>query len=308
MQITQQMMTQSFLYNITNDNQRMQSLENELSTGKVLNMPEDNPLAVSQDMSVRATLSQTSGYENTISAGLTWMNSTSSALNQVISSLQSIQSYVVEAMNSTNQTSSSEEALGETIKQLAGGIYQSLNTTQGSRYLFGGTLPLSAPVSSSAADSTGFSVSSSATGNLQLEVSSSINVTINVTADQIMNTAPNGTSDTLQSTLDGLVTQLSSGNANQSTMSSLLSSLQENLSNVVNANADVGARIKRLTSLQSQMSQYSTVLTNYKGDLEDANMAQVITQFNTDQSVFTAALKMGSEVLLPSLVSFLPNG
>jgi flagellar hook-associated protein 3 FlgL len=308
MQITQQMMTQSFLYNITNDNQRMQSLENELSTGKVLNMPEDNPLAVSQDMSVRATLSQTSGYENTISAGLTWMNSTSSALNQVISSLQSIQSYVVEAMNSTNQTSSSEEALGETIKQLAGGIYQSLNTTQGSRYLFGGTLPLSAPVSSSAADSTGFSVSSSATGSLQLEVSSSINVTINVTADQIMNTAPNGTSDTLQSTLDGLVTQLSSGNANQSTMSSLLSSLQENLGNVVNANADVGARIKRLTSLQSQMSQYSTVLTNYKGDLEDANMAQVITQFNTDQSVFTAALKMGSEVLLPSLVSFLPNG
>lgn len=308
MQITQQMMTQSFLYNITNDNQRMQSLENELSTGKVLNMPEDNPLAVSQDMSVRASLTQTNGYESTISAGLTWMNSTSSALNQVISSLQSIQSYVVEAMNSTNQTSSSEEALGETIKQLAGGIYQSLDTTQGSRYLFGGTLPLSAPVSSSSADATGFSVSSTATGNLQLEVSSSINVTINVAADQIMNTAPSGTSDTLQSTLDGLVTQLSSGNANQSTLSSLLSSLQENLDNVVNVNADVGARIKRLTSLQSQMSQYSTVLTNYKGDLEDANMAQVITQFNTDQSVFTAALKMGSEVLLPSLVSFLPNG
>jgi flagellar hook-associated protein 3 FlgL len=308
LQITQQMMTQSFLYNITNDNQRMQSLENELSTGKVLNMPEDNPLAVSQDMSVRASLTQTNGYESTISAGLTWMNSTSSALNQVISSLQSIQSYVVEAMNSTNQTSSSEEALGETIKQLAGGIYQSLDTTQGSRYLFGGTLPLSAPVSSSSADATGFSVSSTATGNLQLEVSSSINVTINVAADQIMNTAPSGTSDTLQSTLDGLVTQLSSGNANQSTLSSLLSSLQENLDNVVNVNADVGARIKRLTSLQSQMSQYSTVLTNYKGDLEDANMAQVITQFNTDQSVFTAALKMGSEVLLPSLVSFLPNG
>jgi flagellar hook-associated protein 3 FlgL len=87
-----------------------------------------------------------------------------------------------------------------------------------------------------------------------------------------------------------------------------LKNLQAGMSNVTNLNASLGATIQRVTALQNQMTQYATTMTNQKSTLEDANMAQVITQFSTDQTVYQSALKMGSEVLLPSLVSFLPNG
>jgi flagellar hook-associated protein 3 FlgL len=66
--------------------------------------------------------------------------------------------------------------------------------------------------------------------------------------------------------------------------------------------------MQRMTAIQTQMSQYTATLTNEKGVIEDANMAQVITQFNTDQISYQAALKMGSQILLPTLVSFLPSG
>ena len=102
MRITQTMMTQQFLNNITNDNQRMSQLEQELSTGKQLNSPSDNPLAVSQDMGIRAILAQTQGYQSTISAGLTWMNNTSGALQNIITGLQTIRTQVVEGISGTS--------------------------------------------------------------------------------------------------------------------------------------------------------------------------------------------------------------
>jgi flagellar hook-associated protein 3 FlgL len=41
--------------------------------------------------------------------------------------------------------------------------------------------------------------------------------------------------------------------------------------------------------------------------IEDANEAKVITNFSTDQTVYEAALQMGAQILLPSLVNYLPS-
>ena len=439
MRITQDMMTQQFLYNITNQNQQMQKLENELSTGKSLNQPSDNPLAVSQDMSIRASLSQTSGYLSTIQSGLSWMQNTSSAVTQIQTALQSLQSTVLEGINGTSHNTSALQALSQTAQQLSNSVYQELNAKQGDSYLFGGlqtdvapasaasipysivsttdgsfysvpgtftttnsasitetgspitqsisdpsgilnnpqpyelqmsesvnsagtatsgtltlvnplngvviasgnlagtasgsvvtltavsgtaqmTITLGAPISvttggsgaftitdtiaPSSDFSTGFSLVSGASGSINYNVAPSINIATNVSADQIMQSGAPGS--TLQDTLNSISSDLLSGNT--SALQTDLANLQTNMTNVTNIATDVGSRIQRLTALQNQLTSYQTTLTNQKGVIQGANMAQVISQFNTDQTVFTAALKMGSEILLPSLVSFLPNG
>ncbi|MHB1684781.1 MAG: flagellin N-terminal helical domain-containing protein [Bacilli bacterium] len=294
MRITQTMMTQQFLSNITNDNQRMSQLEQELSTGKQLNSPSDNPLAVSQDMGIRAILSQTQGYQSTISAGLTWMNNTSGALQSMITGLQTIRTQVVEGINATSQTPAVQQALAQTVQQLTAGVYQTLDSQQGNRYLFGGAQTGTAPTASL----------SGASGALNYQVANNNTIQVNVTASSLFLTTPAGAANTLQQTLTNIVSDLQAGNTQG--LQSDLADLSANLNNVVNANADLGTRINRLTALQNQMAQYSTTMTNQKGVIEDANMAQVITQFNTDQTVYTAALKMGSQILLPTLASFLP--
>lgn len=437
MRITQNMMTQQFIYNITNQNQQMQTLENELSTGKSLNQPSDNPLTVSQDMGIRASLSETTSYQSSINSGLSWMQNTSSAIQQISTALQSLQSTVLEGINSTNRSSSSLQALSETAQQLSASIYQELNAKQGDRYLFGGvqtnvapttttlppystvstsdgqfysvlssftttnsssitsdgspitqsitdaqnilsgsqpyslqlsettsstgtvssgniklmnsltgailatgsiasgassgtivtltsvsgaaqmTLTLSNPVSSTSSGSfsisdslvpttsfsTGFSVVSGTSGSISYNVAPNVDIPINVSAHDLMLSGVSGTS--LQNTLQQISTDLLTGNTNG--LENDLTNLQVNMTNVTNINSDVGSRIQRLTSLQNQMSSYQTTLTNQKGVIQGANMAQVISQFNTDQTVYTAALKMGSQILLPSLISFLPS-
>ena len=288
------MMTQQFLNNITNDNQRMSQLEQELSTGKQLNSPSDNPLAVSQDMGIRAILAQTQGYASTISAGLTWMNNTSGALQNIITGLQTIRTQVVEGISGTSNTPAIQQALAKSVQQLTAGINQTLDSQQGNRYLFGGTQTSTAPTTSL----------SSASGALNYQVANNTTIPVNVTASSLFLTTPSGASSNLQQTLGNIVTDLQAGNTQG--LQSDLADLSANLNNVVNANADLGTRINRLTALQNQMTQYSTTMTNQKGVIEDANMAKVITQFNTDQTVYTAALKMGAQILLPALVNFLP--
>ncbi len=294
MRITQTMMTQQFLNNITNDNQRMSQLEQELSTGKQLNSPSDNPLAVSQDMGIRAILAQTQGYQSTISAGLTWMNNTSGALQNIITGLQTIRTQVVEGISGTSNTPAIQQALAKSVQQLTAGINQTLDSQQGNRYLFGGSQTSTAPTTAL----------SGASGSLNYQVANNSTIQVNVTASSLFLTTPSGASSNLQQTLSNIVTDLQTGNT--SGLQTDLADLSANLNNVVNANADLGTRINRLTALQNQMTQYNTNMTNQKGVIENANMAKVITQFNTDQTVYTAALKMGAQILLPALVNFLP--
>lgn len=314
MRITQNMLTQQFLYNITQINNHLQQAQEQMSTGKTLNQPSDNPLAVSQDMAVNAAISQNNSYQSTVSAGLTWMNNTSNTISQISSSLQNIQQNVIKALNSTNQSASAQQGLYETTKQYVQGIEQLVNSQQDNRYLFNGTNTNLAPLIQGS--SIVFSGTSSASNaSINLEISAGIPMNINVTAANLLLTDPTtgsvstanatGSAD-LQNTLNSILSDLKTGN--QTNLETQLGNLNNNMQNVTNINAELGSRIQRLTSLQNQLTQFSTNLTNQKGVIEDANMAKVITKFSTDQTIYQAALKMGSQILLPSLVSYLPNG
>lgn len=301
MRITQSMMTNDFLYNITNDNNRMSDLENQLSTGKTLNEPSDNPLAVSQDMSINATISQTNGFQNTISEGTTWMNSTSAALTNLNSALQQIEQITLTGVNGTNQDPAARQALSASAQQMVQDVSQIMDSQQGSRYLFGGTATQTAP------SSYVFGTSSAPTGNtsnISLLVAPNIQIPINVTATSLMLTIPTGGTANLETALTSIVSDLSTGS--QGALSTDLKNLQAGINQVTNLESDLGSRQLRMNAISNQMSQYASLMTNEKGVIEDANMAQVITQFNTDQTVYQAALKLGSQVLLPTLVSYLP--
>ena len=303
-------MSQQFLYDLTNLNTTMLNQENQISTGKTLNLPSDNPLGVSQDMQTSNLLAQSKLFNNTISQGLSWMQSTNSVMTEISQSLQSIQTDLMTALNTPNQSKSGLQALSNTVEQYAKQIYNLLNTQQGDQYLFGGTSS-SAPTINSASSPIGVTMVNSSTagvsGSIDYQVTQGVDININVTAYSIMSaTLTGGTSSTstLDSTLQQVAQDISSGS--NSRMNNDLQNINAAMSNMTSLTADLGARMQRMTAIQTQMSQYTYVLNNQKGVIEDANMAQVITQFNTDQISYQAALKMGSQVLLPSLVSYLP--
>ncbi len=145
---------------------------------------------------------------------------------------------------------------------------------------------------------------SGADQNVAYQIAPGVSINVTVTAYSIFESTPTGAVN-LQTTLNNIVNHLESGDV--TSLQGDLNDLNLNLTNVIDANADLGARIQRMTAAQNQMQQYQTNLTNLKGGIEGADMAQVMTQFSTDQVIYEAALQMGAQILLPSLVNYLPS-
>lgn len=300
MRITPWMEQQQFLYNLENINTSMQNVQEQLSTGKVLNLPQDDPVAVSQDMDLAHEISEMGANLSTVSSGLSWMNATETALQGMLSQLQQIQSDLVAALNTPNQSAGGLAGYAATIRQLIQGVYQIADQKLGDRYLFGGQAWNVAPSSYIEGSAT---MPSGADQNVAYQIAPGVSIDVTVTAYSIFESTPTGAVN-LQTTLSNIVNHLESGDV--TSLQGDLNDLNLNLTNVIDANADLGARIQRMTAAQNQMQQYQTNLTNLKGGIEGADMAQVMTQFSTDQVIYEAALQMGAQILLPSLVNYLP--
>ncbi len=92
------MMTNTTSSQIEDNEQQLFTIENELSTGKMVNVPSDNPASAAIIMQLQNTMSQRTGYATNLSAA-------GSQLGEVDSQLTNLTSLVQQAVSSTRRTS-----------------------------------------------------------------------------------------------------------------------------------------------------------------------------------------------------------
>jgi flagellar hook-associated protein 3 FlgL len=68
---------------------------------------------------------------------------------------------------------------------------------------------------------------------------------------------------------------------------------------------DVGARERRLSTAKDNLSSDVINLQQSLSDVEDVDLPQTITQLQTQQMAYQAALAATSRIIQPSLVDFL---
>jgi flagellar hook-associated protein 3 FlgL len=110
--------------------------------------------------------------------------------------------------------------------------------------------------------------------------------------------------ENLYAILDGFYNALVSGE-DASELGGFVSRLQDAQSRVLAQEAGIGAKIKRLDLLSARYEANVLNYTQMKSDAEDADMAEVITNYATAQTVYNAALSAGSEIIQTSLIDFL---
>jgi flagellar hook-associated protein 3 FlgL len=81
--------------------------------------------------------------------------------------------------------------------------------------------------------------------------------------------------------------------------------LETNLDVLNGIRADVGARTNRLAVAESRLGGLGINASRLLSQTEDADMAQTITDYTTQQAAYTAALRAGSSIVQASLLDFL---
>ena len=270
------------------------TLQQELSTGKRINQPSDDPYGLYQSLTLTSLKNTLSQYNSNLTYAKQFLDESSNALTGVNNMTGQAYQLAVQAANSTT----SQDARQGMVNQVTQMQQQlvSLANSQGANgeYIFAGQKTQAAP----------FSVVSNAltysgdTNNVNVEVGPGQTMAVNTQA---------GTTFTnLYNQLESFKNDLSSGNV--SALSNVdIANLQASQTAVLQAQGAIGGNLQQVATLTSANTLRTNDLTSQISNLTDANVAQVATQYQSASTVYQAAITMAAQISTLSLASYLQS-
>ncbi|MDR1000521.1 MAG: flagellar hook-associated protein FlgL [Clostridiales bacterium] len=137
MRITNMMMANTMLLNISRNMRYVDNLYTQIATAKKIQVPSDDPITAARALKFRSAVSDTGQFQRNASQALAWMNITESAYNNVVGIVRSIRDRCVQAANGT-LTAEDRQAISAQVKQMFGQIAAEMNVTYAGRYTFSG--------------------------------------------------------------------------------------------------------------------------------------------------------------------------
>jgi flagellar hook-associated protein 3 FlgL len=303
--ITNQMTSQMTLAGIESALDRVDTTQQELSSGKSINQPSDNPSGTALALQLNTDLSNLTGYSDNVTDGTGWATAQSSALTDVTNSVQRIRELTLEAANGS-QTTADMQASAQEVNQLIDQIKQDANTQYNGQYVFSGSATSTAPYQSGSTDTYGGN-----TGQITRTIGPNTSLTVNsnlsgvLGSGQTVSGQPAG-DGLLLNTLRNIADDMQSGNS--SGLNTDLSSLDTNLNSLNGLSANVGAVQDRLQMASSRIQTLQTSDTQVLSNTQDADMATTEINFSTEQAALQAALQAGANIVQQSLMNFLGSG
>lgn len=296
------MLSQNLLRNLEANQGRMDDLQNQLSSGHRITKPSDDPVGIENALRIKGSISTVNQWQNNASEALSYMNTTDSTLGDLTSMLQRVKELAVQGASDTSSTES-RNAIAMEVDQLSQQMAMLANTKVGTKYIFGGTRTNQEPLPS---------VGGAWLGNTNPVLFSvgnklDMNITVNgkTLFDQPLTKHSDGVTPTqgLFATMTQLKNALQANNG--TAVTATLEDIDGNVDNILAHRADLGARINRTNSTSDQLTSMATNLQKNLSDIQDADMAKTIVDFNNQQNVYQAALSVGAKIIQPSLVDFM---
>lgn len=289
MRVTQMMLANNTLRNVSKSYDKLGTYQQQLATGKKIHRPSEDPVVAMKGMHYRTSLTEIEQFQRNLSEAYTWMENSESALGHTTSVLQRARELVVQAKNGTLGPED-RQAIAREIEQLKKDLVQVANTKVAGKYIFNGTKIEQAPVT----DGTPPTVSNN-NDDFMIEVAKGVKLKINVTPNNVFNQG-------LFNTLQQIENELASPTGN---LDNLLSKLDTHINDVLAERAELGARVNRLELVEQRLSEQQLIAKRMISDNEDADIEKIITELKSQESVHRAALSVGARIIQPTLVDFL---
>ncbi|MFC4557525.1 flagellar hook-associated protein FlgL [Virgibacillus kekensis] len=292
MRITQSMLSNNMLRNLSNSYSKMDTYMNQLSTGKKINRPSDDPVIAMKGMNYRSQVTEVEQFKRNIGEVHNWMDNSDAALDKATQALQKFRELAVQASNDT-YGEEERDNIKEEVEQLKEHLIDIANTNVNGKYIFNGTGTDTKPVT---VDGTGQITVSTNNDRVMIEVANGTKLQANVESSSVF-------TDDLFQNIDDFVTALD--NSNQGDIEASIGALDENINKTINARADLGARMNRLDLVENRLGEQEVIAKKMMTENENIDYEKVITQLTTQESIHRAALSAGSRIIQPTLLDFL---
>jgi flagellar hook-associated protein 3 FlgL len=297
MRVTQSMLSNNTLRHISQSYERMAKTQEQLSTGKKISRPSDDPVVAMKGMTYRTNLTEVEQYKRNLSEAYNWMENSDAALDKATSVMQRIRELTVQGSNGTLEDSQ-RQIIAKEVGQLKEHLISIANTQVAGKYIFNGNDTKTKPV-----DFTRVPPVLDNENPVKIELSKGIEIAVNINPKNVFSY----TGGLVESGLFGDINELEKAlNApNTTDMGSFLEKLDSNIDNLVSERAELGARYNRVELIDARVSEQEVIANRILSDNEDADIERVITDLKMQETVHRAALGVGARIMQPSLMDFL---
>lgn len=290
MRITQQMLSSNTTSQLQQNLSRYEKANEQVSTGKRINRPSDDPIGVQKSLKLASQLADNEQYERNTDYALSWMETTDQALNSISNALQRANELGLQASNGTNSPED-QQTIAKEIEQLRDEIQDIANTKFDGKYIFNGQKtdqPLQVAANGDLTyDNQSMLQRMSSSNAIEMNVTGEVfdgNVNLFKALDQLSAALENGDKDGISSTLE----QLETGK-----------------DQVLNSWTSLGAKQSRVEGMNQRLKEENLSLQTLVSKNDDVDFAEAIMKLKTEESVYQASLAASAKIIQPSLLDFL---
>ena len=323
MRITNSSMIRSHMYDTQNNLTNMSKINQQISTGKVINTVSDDPYKAIRIMNMNNEIKYTEKYNYNIDESVGWMNTTDGALDNVGNLLGEIKETILKVGNGTysqNEMKSLNEDMNEKIKQLA----DTLNSTHGGKYLFGGSSVDDAPITvienpdgtvklEFSKDKNGQTIPN--TDDLKADISSGINIDYNISVGEILNIKDgNGNTVNLLDEINNLSTLMNdiangdeqtAAKAKETLLNDTKGKIDTLFDHVVNERTSLGVRVSTAEKIKELNDEDILNIQDVLSKTQDTDVVEKFIELKSAEMIYQASIQVGAKLIQPTILDYI---
>jgi flagellar hook-associated protein 3 FlgL len=269
---------------------KLQTLQQQLSSGKAIARPSDSPTGTVAAMQIRSDQARTTQYSRNASDGIAWLGTADQTLTSLLDSVRRVRDLTLQGMNAATDQNG-RDALATEVGSIREELLNLANTTFEDKPIFAGTAAVP-----TAYDSAGNYLGNTAA--LTRTVGPGTRVEVSVAGSGVFGTP----GADLFAVVNNIAGDLSSNPAN---LGAGLDALDAAMKTVEDALAGIGSRYNRVQTMQSLADDRLTSLTSDLAEVESVDLPKTIMDLQMQQVAYQSALGATSRVLQPTLMDYL---
>ncbi|MGL5652719.1 MAG: hypothetical protein ACRDDE_13265 [Paraclostridium sp.] len=309
MRITNSSMIRSHMYDVQEGLQRMDNLNRQIDSQKQINRVSDDPHKAIKIMNLNNEIKYAEKHNQNVEEVVGWMNNTDANLEEFGTLLGDIKNSVLKVGNGTysdEEMKAIQAEMNEKIKALG----ETLNTTHGGRYMFGGTSVDEPPVLIEEKDGVVTLTLNPKINDedLKAEISDGINLDYNVSASEIFNKDGKNYLDSIND-LSKLMNDIANGVDVEDNKKELLGDVKQNIDDFFNHTVDTRTKFGVKVNTAEKIKDLNDEnILNMKGVLsleQDVNYVDKFIELKSAEMVYNASIQVGAKLIQPSILDYL---
>ncbi|MDD2294311.1 MAG: hypothetical protein PHT29_05430 [Eubacteriales bacterium] len=334
MRITNNMITAKYIRSLGTLSYDLDRLNTQVASGRSFMKSSENTSAAVKAYRVRRDLSKAESYQSNIDHAESFLTNTESSLFHMNELVQTAKERISVGLNGT--TTKNERIIVATeIRNLQNQLLQTLNTNASEIHLFGGTntdlppfevsggkllyntidldtlVPGSAQEAELLGDSLYVDIGLNAqfdplTGQADKSTVFEYSIPgLRITGSGTTSINGTDTSNNLYNLLGEIATEFESDTFSTTRMNDLFGHFSDVSVNVINTLTIVGSKTSYLEFMTERLETRTLNLQENQLALEAADPAKAIIHFESQKMAYTAALKMGTSIIQPSIFDYI---